>query len=311
MSRPLILYIPGLLPKPRKTLHRDALRRCLLAGLQRIDPVVARSVENAPNDFDIVAWTYDFYGEHRDLSLDAAAIDAVVVQEQASDKDIAEATSWRRRLTRWIYCLGDMLPFLIPHLANERMEVHLRDLMRYERNKNGIAERVREQLKVPLVAAAGAERPILLIGHSMGSIIAYDTLWELTHEHANPVTIDTFLSMGSPLGQRFMQNRISGHDSSGAKRYPGNVRHWQNLSAVGDLTAIDPDLKKDFSEMIELGLLQNFKDDTLFNYFRLNGVLNVHSEYGYLCNTTTARCVAAWWRGHMPGLEDVSEVESA
>ena len=306
MSRPLILYVPGLLPKPRGPLHRDVLRRCLLAGLQRVDPVVARSIEFAPNDFEVVAWTYDFYGEHRDLSLDAAAIDAVVAQDKASAKDIAEATSWRRRLTRWIYRLGDMLPFLIPHLANERMEVHLRDLMRYKRNKDGIAERVRNLLKVPLIAAAGSERPILLIGHSMGSIIAYDTLWELTHEHANPVAIDTFLSMGSPLGQRFMQKRINGHDRSGAKRYPSNIRHWRNLSAIGDLTAIDPELQSDFSEMLELGLLQDFNDDTLSNYFRLDGVLNVHSEYGYLSNTTTARCVAAWWRNHMPGLEDVT-----
>ncbi len=304
MSRPLILYVPGLLPKPPRAVHRDALRRCLLAGLTRVDPVVAQSVEHAPADFDIVAWTHSFYGTHRDIALDVAAIDAVLAQDEAGTKDIAEATSWRRRLTRWIYRLGDRLPFLIPHLASERMEVHLRDLLRYERNKGGIAEEVKQLLKVPLLEAAGGERPILLIGHSMGSIIAYDTLWELSHAHGNPVTIDLFLSMGSPLGQHFMQKRINGHNERGAKRFPYNIRRWHNLSAVGDLTAIDPVLSNDFSEMQKLGLLDELSDESLFNYYRLNGVLNVHSEYGYLSNSTTARCVADWWRAQMPGLAD-------
>ena len=195
-----------------------------------------------------------------------------------------------------------MLPFIIPHLASERMEVHLRDLMRYERNKNGIAEHVRRMLKVPLLAASGGEHPVLLIGHSMGSIISYDALWELSHNHGNPVSIDLFLTMGSPLGQRFMQRRISGHDSNGVDRYPRNIRRWKNMAATGDLTAFDPWLANDFGEMVELGLVESIDDEEIFNYFRLDGELNVHAEYGYLANKKTALTIAKWWRGHDAGL---------
>lgn len=302
MAHPLVIYVPGLLPKPEPEKHREALLRCVLAGLRRVDVSVADAIEATPGSFDIVSWTYDFYCTHRDIEIDRSAIEAVILQAEASVTDIAEASSWSRRLTRWIYTLGDMLPFLIPHLASERMEVHLRDLMRYERNKNGIAEHVRRMLKVPLLAASGGEHPVLLIGHSMGSIISYDALWELSHNHGNPVSIDLFLTMGSPLGQRFMQRRISGHDSNGVDRYPRNIRRWKNMAATGDLTAFDPWLANDFGEMVELGLVESIDDEEIFNYFRLDGELNVHAEYGYLANKKTALTIAKWWRGHDAGL---------
>ena len=42
-------------------------------------------------------------------------------------------------------------------------------------------------------------------------------------------------------------------------------------------------------------LIEDIEDRPLFNYFRLNGHLNVHAEYGYLVNEVTARIVAEWW----------------
>jgi hypothetical protein len=138
----------------------------------------------------------------------------------------------------------------------------------------------------------------------MGSVIAYDTLWELSHKQGNPVQIDLFLTMGSPLGQRFVQKTLNGHDRVGKDRYPSNIRRWKNLTAVGDLTAIDPALANDFAEMQTLGLVSEIDDEYLFNFFRLDGVLNVHAEYGYLANKKTALNIARWWRGHVSGLPE-------
>lgn len=293
---PLILYVPGLLPKPAPALHSDALARCLLAGIERLDDPVAESIRRSAGSFDVVSWTFDFYGEHRDFELDAAAIEDVVEQTEASPRDIAEARSWGRRVIRWVYRLGDRLPFLIPHLVNQRTEVHLRDLRRYLKNDNGCADHTRRMLKMPLRAAAESGRPVLLIGHSMGSVIVWDALWELAHVDRAPVEIDLLLTMGSPLGQRYMQKRLVGSTESGPRRYPDNVRRWINLTAVGDLTAIDPDLGDDFAEMTRLGLVDTIEDHGVQNYFRLNGKLNVHSEYGYLVNPVTAGIVTDWWR---------------
>lgn len=298
MAHPVIVYVPGLLPKPESRVHREALLRCLLAGLRRTDPEVANAVEENAACFDVVSWTFDFYQTHRDIALDRDAIDAVVEQSSASERDIAEATSWRRRLARWVYQLGDWMPFLIPHLASERMEMHLRDLMRYEHNKKGIADHIRRMLKVRLQAVYSGEHPMLLIGHSMGSVIAYDSLWELSHCDPGSVRIDRFLTMGSPLGQRFMQKRLLGNDRKGRERFPDNIRCWNNLSAIGDLTSIDPWLANDFADMLRLGLIDEISDDMMLNYYRLDGVLNVHAEYGYLANEKTALTIGKWWRGH-------------
>ena len=302
VSRPLILYIPGLLPKPEPEIHRDALLRCVLAGVQRVDNRVAMAIEADSAAFDIVSWTFDFYGEYRDFALDRDAVEAVIEKPAADERDVTEATSLQRRFTRWLYRLGDLLPFLIPHVANERMEVHLRDLRRYLQNDNGIAEHTRRMLKLRLHAAAEERRPVLLIGHSMGSVIAYDSLWQMTHSDKDDVQIDLLMTMGSPLGQRYMQKRLQGGADHGAGRYPHNIRTWMNLSAVGDLTAVDPTLADDFAPMCKLGLVESIDDFRLHNYFRLNGELNTHAEYGYLVNTKTARLVGDWWRSHRPGL---------
>lgn len=302
-GHPVVLYVPGLLPKPEPGVHRDALLRCLLTGIQRIDEVVAEAIAATTGGFDVVSWTFDFYREHRDIALDSAAIEAVVEKPGASERDIAEASAWKRRLSRWIYSMGDRLPFLIPHIATERTELHLRDLHRYVADDNGIAEHTRRMLKIALRAATEGHHPLLLIGHSMGSVIAYDTLWEMSHNSRDHVHVELLLTMGSPLGQRYMQKRIKGHDLSGKARYPNNIGRWKNFAAVGDLTAIDPRLKNDFGEMLALGLVESFEDNVIYNYYRLDGVLNAHAEYGYLVNEATARTVADWWRRHDKGVQ--------
>lgn len=296
IDQPLILYVPGLLPKPQAETHKAALRRCLLAGIERIDEAAANAIGTADHSFDIVSWTFDFYAEHRDFGLDAAAVDAVIAQEQASDEDLREASSVRRRSALWLFSAADLLPFLIPHIANERQEVHLRDLRRYTRNQNQIADHIRQMLKLPLRAAAESGRPVLLLAHSMGSMIAYEALWELTHEDGDEFKVDLLVTMGSPLGQRFIQRRLKGSADSGAYRYPHNIRRWINLTAVGDTTAIDPWLADDFSAMTRLGLVDSIEDYGIQNWFRLDGELNVHSEYGYLINAVTARIVSEWWQ---------------
>ena len=298
MSRgPLILYIPGLYPKPEHSLHREQVLRCLLEGVRRIDADTADEMAQDEQCFDIVSWTYDFYGTHRDINLDLADIEAVLKKKEASAADKEFVTSWQRRFLRSLYRAADHLPFLIPHFANEDVELQLRDLRRYAKNDGDIAEIIRREVKVRLRAAVNAGRPILLYAHSMGSIIAYDTLWQLSHQPREEVQIDLMLTTGSPLGQHLIQRLLKGFKKEGVERYPGNIRRWMNIAAIGELTAIDMALINDFGEMIRLGLIEDIEDLEIYNYYRTSGVLNVHAEYGYLVNEVTATIIRNWWRG--------------
>ncbi len=295
-AQPLIIYVPGLKPKPEESLHRDALLRCLLEGVRRIDPRSASGIEARDECFEIVAWTYDFYGVHRDINLDLPNIDAVIAQQEVTDADRAEATTMRRRLLRALYRAADHLPFLIPHFANEKMELHLRDMRRYVSNKRDIAEHTRQLLKIPLRQAADEGRPILLLAHSMGSVIAYDALWQLSRMSAEEVPVDTLVTMGSPLGQKYIQRRLLGTSIENERRYPDNIRHWINIAAAGEFTAIDPLLRNDFAPMLQYQLLQEIRDVDIYNYYREHGRLNIHAEYGYLVSAATAAVVSSWWK---------------
>jgi hypothetical protein len=292
-TQPLIVYVPGLKPKPPAELHQRELIRCLAEGIRRIDADVADDIASA---FHLVSWTYDFYGEHRDINLDLNDIETILSKEGASEEDIEAVTSLGRRFMRWVFRMADYLPFLIPHFATEEIEIHLRDFHTYLRNNNGVSEEARQKLKTVLMEAAGAGRPILLLGHSMGSVIVYESLWQLSRETNSDLMIDLLVTTGSPLGQSIVQRHLMGSHRKGEERYPANIKKWTNIAAVGELTAIDTNLKNDFSAMIELGLIDDIDDRDSFNYYYMNGVLNVHAEYGYLINKVTAGVISEWWR---------------
>ena len=168
------------------------------------------------------------------------------------------------------------------------------ETQRYFENRDGIGSQVRELVKAPLRAAWAQQQRVLLIAHSMGSVIAYDALWELWHEEGCRERIDLLLTLGSPLGMRFVQRRLRGAAMQAVSRYPGNIRRWINVATEGDLTALDPTLHDDFAEMERAGLTEHIVDmhKGVFGYFRGREGLNVHRSYGYLVLPEVGRVVA-------------------
>ena len=51
------------------------------------------------------------------------------------------------------------MPFLIPHIANERLELHLRDLRRYVRNRDEIAEHTTADAQDAAASSDGSAAP--------------------------------------------------------------------------------------------------------------------------------------------------------
>jgi hypothetical protein len=81
------------------------------------------------------------------------------------------------------------------------------------------------------VAEAMARSPRLVIGHSFGSVIAYD--WLRRNEVESPPAL---ITLGSPLGLEAIRRRLE--RSADRSRWPGGTRSWTNIAAHHDAVAM-------------------------------------------------------------------------
>src|SRR5262245_4621732 len=77
---------------------------------------------------------------------------------------------------------------------------------------------------------------ILVISHSLGSMIAYDTLWKFcrTGEYRPNYTekrVSLRVTHGSPPGDETFKRNPNGAGASGERRFPTNVVNWVNVAA--------------------------------------------------------------------------------
>ena len=295
MTAPRIIFVPGLNPKPQPELYRQQLTRVLTAGLARSRPGAAAWLAANADAFRLVAWTYLFYGAYSDLTVDMPGIERLLAHPAPSADDVGELHALPRTLKLWSFVLGDIWPLLGRWLAPPKTRRLLHEANRYLKNRNGIGNSVRAMLRAELDSAWQAGAPVLLIGHSLGSVIAYETLWELSRGGESAQRVDLFVTMGSPLATHFIQRKVLGSRERGTARYPTNIRRWANFTARGDTTALRPRLHPTFGEMVTLGLVESIDDVVGFdNYFRGDLGLNEHDSYGYLSQPSVGGVVGDW-----------------
>ena len=292
-----IIFVPGMKPKPPADRYGSALSRCLAHSVSKVSPAAAERLLARQSCFEVASWTQDFYDEHRDIGEDMDDIAAALEKDGPDDRDRAQARAWRTRLKRFSYLVGDALPFLIPRFADEDLRLTLADVLRYLRNEGNVGRRIRRNLREPLARARETDARVLIIGHSLGSVIAWDTLWELSRVDGVGGKIELFVTLGSPLGQRIIQRQLKGSGDSGRRKYPSNIRRWLNVAAVGELTAIDHRFARDFAPMQKYGLVESIEDRRIYSHYRQNGVLAVHNEYGYLLADEVGAAVAQFMTG--------------
>ena len=293
-----IIFVPGMKPKPPERIHRQVLGRCMRAGLERVDPDVAEPLRDGARCLTAAAWNHAFYRRHRNIELDKRSIERILEQPEPSNGDIVDIEAFARRKTRILLRMGHAAPLLSSLFARRSMRLTVTETHRYLMNWGGIATVVREVVRKALVDAWSAGEQVLLIGHSLGSVIAYDTLWELSHgERRENGRVSLLITLGSPLASPMILRGVQGARLSGRERYPEIVDRWQNFSARGEITALHPRLGPHYGEMVESGSLEALQDCTgFYNHYRDRGRLDVHTSYGYLITRPVAESIAGWLR---------------
>jgi hypothetical protein len=166
--------------------------------------------------------------------------------------------------------------FIIHHFFHD-LEIYYSHNLPNENRSNYIArEAIREKLAETLRKYKNDE--ILLIAHSMGSIIAYDVLTQIVPD----ISIDTFVTCGSPLGIPVIMNKIKAEQIHKGQplSVPENItRRWYNLSDLGDRVAINYNLADDYNKNSK-GI--SVIDKQVHNTYQYGDEKNPHKSYGYL-----------------------------
>lgn len=289
----VIIGIHGLANKPIKaTLQKwweDSIREGLLHNCRHQDPEFT---------FDIVYWADFLYKNqlHQDKTFDFDPLYIDQPYYAADSKDLIEyKEGWRDRLRASASTvIGGALDIVRNQFGRDPisdaiLESKLKDLDFYwdpkrqltDRAKNrGVAKKVLQSDLISTIRRHNTgENKIMLIAHSMGSIIAYDVLRDLGRPQPT-VDIPYFVTIGSPLGLSLVKIEIEDHRWDKDVRTPSVVSgKWVNFADTSDPVAVDTHLRDDYSANSR-GV--RVEDDLILNDYQIEGTRNPHKSFGYL-----------------------------
>ncbi len=303
----IIIGIHGLANKPAKDVLEDWWKKSIAEGLQ-----VNCGIPNPEVQFKIVFWA-DLLYKNRLHTEDDFSFDALYNHEpyvRAGDGALQKyKDSWRSDIVAaalglvgttvdtlkerfgvnsfadWL--LGKLLKDLAFYYDDNRMIKGRND--QYATAKNVLRDELRNAL------LPEKEKEIMLIAHSMGSIIAYDVLRNLGRENAG-VEIPHFVTIGSPLGLPHVKGKIiQEREYDPRVRTPSIVtKRWVNYADRKDPVAVDVHLRDDYEENDKT---VRVKDDLISNDYRKPAgekEHNHHKSYGYLRTPELSKHVAAF-----------------
>lgn len=291
-----IIFVPGKNPTPVAAQYSELLWRSIVEGVRRADSLVADTLQPRYEQFHLINWNELYYQSYKDVGADIPWIDALINKHGPTEQDIRDANAWSVWLSRFLLMMGDDIPLLIRWLPRE-VQSTADEISRYFNNTDNVASKIRGLLKQSLCPLLEHQEAVLLIGHSLGSAIAYDTLWELTHQDGVKGKVD-FLTLGSPLGMRYIQRRLLGMNGQREKKYPDQIRYWHNFSAEGDVVALNRKFREAFHQMLELGLVESIEDHQrgIYNFYHSDEGLDCHRAYGYMVSPCVGYAIADWWK---------------
>ncbi len=188
--------------------------------------------------------------------------------------------------------------------VDELLAKKLRDLAYYWdpkqtlRDRHGRRGTARDVLDAECRSAllAHADDEILLVAHSMGSIISYNVMRDVGHPARRgkpPLAVSHFVTIGSPLGLQMVRDSTRRSCWDRKVRTPTIVtERWVNLADRKDPVAFDTHLRDDYGSN-DLGV--RVVDDLVLNdYVSPTRVPDHHKSYGYLRTPEMSDLIASF-----------------
>lgn len=283
----VVIGIHGIGNKPPKDLLKEWWLKSFSEGLKKINS------NNRTFDFEIVYWA-DIFNKEPLLPEDAKDKNSPFIKESyvPEEESVLDKTpGFRKKAADFLekyydkIIVDEVMSLEYPTLTNFLIHYNMRELeayyskedFYYQGEKRLIKEVMIERLNNVLMRFR--EKKIMLVAHSMGSMIAHDTLMN----NLSNLKIDTFVTIGSPLGQKYVLKKMESeykNDSTSRLKVPENIlKNWYNLSDPEDQVAVVHSLSDIYKENSK-GM--KVIDKLVKNNYVNSGDRNPHKSYGYL-----------------------------
>ena len=304
-----IIFIHGRSFKPA----RPALRKLWIAATRQ---GIARSAPDKLTTFDRAHKVFVYYGElsnaflrsrgkHYDEAADLRDRKACLRQlssfrEQDFTKEHYEALPGQSSLMELLADLASG-PLYGLGLSERAITTVAPDLCEYWNPDASFGSELRWSFSEALRRALNAQDEILVVAHSLGTMIAWDTFWKFSYageyRHLRDRYVALWITLGSPLGDSTVKAQLKGAQATGPRRFPTNITRWENVAAVDDYISHDEELANDYHEMLDSGgALERLQDHRIYNLAIRHGRSNPHSSVGYLIHPIVSRLISGWLR---------------
>ena len=222
-GRPVVLLVHG-----RGMLDHDtaATRKMWLDALASGGKTITSLPLLSERDLRVV-WYADALDPRSTAGCDYAATDARTKRNAAIDPDL-------KNLVATVGSLLDMITSVVAIADTENVS-HLRALsadasfLADSRKRCATEQRLADAID----GARREGRPVILVAHSLGSLVAYDYL----SARSDTGLVQRFITVGSMVGATELRQLLIGGDASDTLVRPAGVKSWTNIRHEDDLFA--------------------------------------------------------------------------
>ena len=303
-----ILIVHGSDFKPPAEVYLDEASTALREAMRRDYPDHVEAFENVGID---IAYYGDlgnaylssagrYYDEQLDIGDRRSALETLrkIPQRKKFGLQYYDKLRGKSALPEAIADVASPL-FGVLGLTNLLVSLVAKDFALYLSGSSEFTEQVRARVRDKLIELLRRGDKVLLMSHGTGCAVAYDVLWQLSHDERfrdefSDSKIEVFVTLGSPISDNMVRRRLLGAKRRAAERFPTNIITWENVSAEDDYTCHDKTVANDLKAMMREHVISSINDYRIYNHTMRYGKSNPHCSLGYFIHPRVAKILVDW-----------------